>query len=79
MGELVTDRQLPEPRWKQVERERRKAERADQRDRRTGQRELERLRGQRHDLLAARLQARERKAMVAWREQRESDAQERER
>jgi len=69
----VTDRQLPEPRWKQVERERRKAERADQRDRRTAQRELERLRGQRHDRIAARLRSVEQQAMAEWRAQRESD------
>jgi len=69
----VTGRQVPEPKWKQVERERRRLETVERQSRRAAKLELERLRGQRHDRIAVRLRAREQERMAAWREQRESD------
>lgn len=73
----MTGRQQPEePKWKAVERERRRLEAVERQARRTAKLELERVRGQRQDRIAGRLRAREHGAMAAWREQRDHDAQE---
>ncbi len=57
----------PEPKWRQAGRDKAKAETLERQARRAAKLELERLRGQRRDMLDARLRARERERMVEWR------------